>query len=98
MNGLGPAKIHLDNIYPDVERHSVTVLVDEELRRPERPERRANDTAHRARVADEGGQGVVCHDSPEWMVAIIGVGIGERRAVVADVRRVKPHLGEGADL
>lgn len=30
MNGLGPAKIHLDNIYPDVERHSVTVLVDEE--------------------------------------------------------------------
>ena len=30
MNGLGPAKIHLDNIYPNVERHSVTVLVDEE--------------------------------------------------------------------
>ena len=30
MNGLGPAKIHLDNIYPHVDRHSVTVLVDEE--------------------------------------------------------------------
>lgn len=30
MNGLGPAKIHLDNIYPNIERHSVTVLVDEE--------------------------------------------------------------------
>ncbi|MEC7231958.1 MAG: transcription termination factor NusA [Planctomycetota bacterium] len=30
MNGLGPAKIHLDNIYPNVEKHSVTVLVDEE--------------------------------------------------------------------
>jgi hypothetical protein len=31
------------------------------------------------------------------MVVIIGVGIGERRAVVADVRRVKPHLGEAAN-
>ncbi len=30
MNGLGPAKIHLDNIYPSIERHAVTVLVDEE--------------------------------------------------------------------
>ena len=30
MNGLGPAKIHLDNIYPNIKGHSVTVLVDEE--------------------------------------------------------------------
>ncbi|MFT5049045.1 MAG: N utilization substance protein A [Chlamydiales bacterium] len=30
MNGLKPATIHLDNIYPDVERHSATVIVDEE--------------------------------------------------------------------
>ena len=30
MNGLKPAAIHLDNIYPDVENHSVTVLVDED--------------------------------------------------------------------
>ena len=30
MNGLKPAMIHLDNIYPDEDLHSVTVLVDEE--------------------------------------------------------------------
>ena len=30
MNGLKPATIHLDNIYPDEELHSVTVIVDEE--------------------------------------------------------------------
>ena len=30
MNGLKPATIHLDNIYPDEENHSATVIVDEE--------------------------------------------------------------------
>jgi N utilization substance protein A len=30
MNGLKPATIHLDNIYPDIENHSATVLVDED--------------------------------------------------------------------
>ncbi len=30
MNGLKPATIHLDNIYPDEERHSAVVIVDEE--------------------------------------------------------------------
>ncbi len=30
MNGLKPAEIHLDNIYPNVETHSAIVLVDEE--------------------------------------------------------------------
>jgi N utilization substance protein A len=30
MNGLKPAVINIDNIYPDVENHSVTVLVDED--------------------------------------------------------------------
>lgn len=30
MNGLKPAVINIENIYPDVERHSVTVLVDED--------------------------------------------------------------------
>ncbi|MCP3915567.1 MAG: transcription termination factor NusA [bacterium] len=30
MNGLKPATIHLDNIYPDEDSHSVTVIVDEE--------------------------------------------------------------------
>jgi len=30
MNGLKPAEIHLDNIYPNVETHSAVVLVDED--------------------------------------------------------------------
>jgi N utilization substance protein A len=30
MNGLKPAVINIDSIYPDLERHSVTVLVDED--------------------------------------------------------------------
>jgi N utilization substance protein A len=30
MNGLKPATIHLDNIYPNEDSHSATVLVDEE--------------------------------------------------------------------
>jgi len=30
MNGLKPATIHLDNIYPDVDNHSAIVLVDED--------------------------------------------------------------------
>jgi N utilization substance protein A len=30
MNGLKPATIHLDNIYPDVETHSAVVIVDED--------------------------------------------------------------------
>jgi len=30
MNGLKPAMIHLDNIYPDVDTRSATVLVDED--------------------------------------------------------------------
>ncbi len=30
MNGLKPATIHLDNIYPNVETHSAVVLVDED--------------------------------------------------------------------
>ena len=30
MNGLKPATIHLDNIYPDEEAHSAVVIVDEE--------------------------------------------------------------------
>jgi len=30
MNGLKPAVIHLDNIYPDEERHSAVVIVDED--------------------------------------------------------------------
>lgn len=30
MNGLKPAKIDIDNIYPDVDSHSATVIVDEE--------------------------------------------------------------------
>lgn len=30
MNGLKPAKIHLDNIYPDIDRHAAIVIVDEE--------------------------------------------------------------------
>ncbi len=30
MNGLKPAVINIENIYPDLERHSVTVLVDED--------------------------------------------------------------------
>ncbi len=30
MNGLKPATIHLDNIYPDVDSHSATVIVDED--------------------------------------------------------------------
>jgi transcription termination/antitermination protein NusA len=30
MNGLKPATIHLDNIFPDVDTHSVVVLVDED--------------------------------------------------------------------
>jgi len=30
MNGLKPAVINIDNIYPDLDQHSVTVLVDEE--------------------------------------------------------------------
>jgi N utilization substance protein A len=30
MNGLKPATIHLDNIYPDVDTHSAVVIVDED--------------------------------------------------------------------
>ncbi len=30
MNGLKPAAIHLDNIYPDVDSHSAVVIVDED--------------------------------------------------------------------
>ena len=30
MNGLKPATIHLDNIYPDVDTHSAVVMVDED--------------------------------------------------------------------
>ena len=30
MNGLKPAVINIDNIFPDVERHSATVIVDED--------------------------------------------------------------------
>jgi N utilization substance protein A len=30
MNGLKPATIHLDNIYPDVDTHSAIVIVDED--------------------------------------------------------------------
>jgi transcription antitermination factor NusA-like protein len=30
MNGLKPAVINIDAIYPDLDRHSVTVLVDED--------------------------------------------------------------------
>ncbi len=30
MNGLKPATIHLDNIYPDVDSHSAVVIVDED--------------------------------------------------------------------
>ena len=30
MNGLKPATIHIDNIYPDVETHSAVVIVDED--------------------------------------------------------------------
>ena len=30
MNGLKPATIHIDNIYPDIDAHSATVLVDED--------------------------------------------------------------------
>lgn len=30
MNGLKPALIHLENIYPEVEAHSVTVVVDDD--------------------------------------------------------------------
>lgn len=30
MNGLKPATIHLENIYPEVEAHSVTVVVDDD--------------------------------------------------------------------
>ncbi|TAJ09297.1 MAG: transcription termination factor NusA [Planctomycetota bacterium] len=30
MNGLKPATIHLENIYPEVEQHSVTVVVDDD--------------------------------------------------------------------
>ncbi|MBK7874745.1 MAG: transcription termination factor NusA [Planctomycetes bacterium] len=30
MNGLKPATIHIDNIYPDVDTHSAVVLVDED--------------------------------------------------------------------
>ncbi|MEZ6013978.1 MAG: transcription termination factor NusA [Planctomycetota bacterium] len=30
MNGLKPALINIDNIYPDVDNHAVTVLVDED--------------------------------------------------------------------
>ncbi|MBM3978442.1 MAG: transcription termination factor NusA [Planctomycetes bacterium] len=30
MNGLKPAAIHLENIYPEVDRHSVTVVVDDD--------------------------------------------------------------------
>jgi len=30
MNGLKPATIHLDNIFPDVDSHSAVVLVDED--------------------------------------------------------------------
>jgi N utilization substance protein A len=30
MNGLKPAQIHLDNIYPDVDTHGAIVLVDED--------------------------------------------------------------------
>lgn len=30
MNGLKPATIHLDNIYPDVDSHSAIVIVDED--------------------------------------------------------------------
>jgi len=30
MNGLKPATIHLDNIYPDIDRHAAIVIVDED--------------------------------------------------------------------
>jgi len=30
MNGLKPATIHLDNIYPDIDRHASIVIVDED--------------------------------------------------------------------
>jgi hypothetical protein len=30
MNGLKPATIHIDNIYPDVDLHSAVVIVDED--------------------------------------------------------------------
>ncbi|MFT4541926.1 MAG: N utilization substance protein A [Planctomycetota bacterium] len=30
LNGLKPATIHLDNIYPDIDKHSAVVLVDED--------------------------------------------------------------------
>jgi len=30
MNGLKPATIHLDNIFPDIDAHSATVIVDED--------------------------------------------------------------------
>src|SRR6185436_6148421 len=30
MNGLKPATIHIDNIYPDVDTHSAVVIVDED--------------------------------------------------------------------
>ncbi|MBK8180732.1 MAG: transcription termination factor NusA [Planctomycetes bacterium] len=30
MNGLKPATIHLDNIYPDVDKHTAVVIVDED--------------------------------------------------------------------
>ena len=30
QNGLKPAAIHLDNIYPDVEKHAAVVIVDED--------------------------------------------------------------------
>jgi N utilization substance protein A len=30
MNGLKPATIHLENIYPEVDQHSVTVVVDDD--------------------------------------------------------------------
>jgi transcription termination/antitermination protein NusA len=30
MNGLKPATIHIDNIYPDTDSHSAVVIVDED--------------------------------------------------------------------
>ena len=30
MNGLKPAVIHLDNIFPDIDRHAAIVIVDED--------------------------------------------------------------------
>jgi hypothetical protein len=65
----------LEHERPGVGRGHVAVLVDDELRRAERPERGADDAAHGARVGREGGQGVACHARPEWWVSLIGVGI-----------------------